>query len=208
MLTCWFCGLKKPAACCCFMRSCWCCGVACGCMLVVWAVCGAACWAGWTDAAAEGGTLVPTPGGEKNQKNRWRQLLAQMRRKTTIVYHIKSIIFKCDHISADLTKSPNICMDSCSHPAFTYTNSWQRKVWKVWVFCAVVCFLEKNHPQIRHMEIVFQLLVIFGKADTLGLISTFISFYFPNIIYILFLKNDLDEHPVRTAHKNVRVCCN
>lgn len=67
LLTCWLlCGLKK--ACWCFMRSCWwCCGVACGCMLAVWAACGAACavaacWEGWAAAAAGGGPLIPTPG--------------------------------------------------------------------------------------------------------------------------------------------------
>lgn len=79
MPTCWLvccCELKKAGACCCFMKSCWCWGVAGGCMLAAWAGWGAACaagacwagacWAGWTAAAAGGGTLIPTP--EKEQR--------------------------------------------------------------------------------------------------------------------------------------------
>lgn len=70
--TCWLlCGLKKPDPCCCFVRSWWCCGVACGSMLVVCAGCVApceagGCWVGWTAAVAEGGTLIPTPGKQES----------------------------------------------------------------------------------------------------------------------------------------------
>lgn len=164
MPTCWLlCGLKKAEACCWFMKSCWCCGVACGCMLAVWAGCGAACgaacaaeacWAGWTAAVAGDGTWIPTPGRQNNQKNEH--------------INIKIRFFK-------------LCTNSCFHPTFKYTN-------KCWNKCLYLCncrplWMLKPLTHDAPIRKIFQKLVIFGPADGLDLISTFIWSQNKGILY-------------------------